>query len=110
MNRVPDPGPVFAALSDPTRRFVVGALADGREVTVTELAQRLPISRQAVSKHLATLAGAGLVSDVRRGRERRYRLQPESLGEAAAWIAEVGGRWDQRLAALRAELPNDRSG
>ncbi len=104
MRRAADPGPVFAALADPTRRFVVRALAAGQEVTVTELADRLPMSRQAVTKHLVTLAQAGLVSGVRRGRERRYHLVTESFDEATAWMADVGGRWDRRLADLKADL------
>lgn len=110
MKRAPDPGPIFVALADPTRRYVVRALADGREVTVTELAERLPISRQAVTKHLAMLAEAGLVRGVRRGREHRYHLVAEGLDEATAWMADVGGRWDRRLADLKADLEEPRSG
>lgn len=110
MNRSPDPGPVFAALADPTRRYVVRALSDGGEVTVSELAERLPISRQAVTKYLTMLAEAGLVRGVRRGREHRYHLVADGLDEATAWMADVGGVWDRRLADLKADLEGPPSG
>jgi DNA-binding transcriptional ArsR family regulator len=64
----------------------------------------LPISRQAVSKHLSTLAGAGLVDFEVRGREKRYRLTPQPFGEAMSWMADVGSEWDGRLEALKALL------
>jgi len=99
-----DPGPVFGALADPTRRTLLSAIGDGRSATATELAASLPITRQAVVKHLAALADAGLVEGSRSGREVRYRLTPEPLSEAVSWIAEVGGQWDQRLASLSAQL------
>lgn len=94
-------GAVFSALADPTRRFVVQSMADGGPVTATELAERLPISRQAVAKHLTALGDAGLVTGAKEGRETRYRLTPEPLTEAMAWMAEVGQRWDRRLDSLR---------
>jgi len=99
----PDPvGATFAALADPTRRHVIGVLSGGGEVSVTELARELPISRQAVAKHLAALDRAGLVAARREGRETRYRLTPEPMGEAMAWMAGVGAGWDERLARLAA--------
>jgi ArsR family transcriptional regulator, cadmium/lead-responsive transcriptional repressor len=98
---VSDPGPVFAALADPTRRHVVERLAQQGSVTATEVAGELPMTRQAVAKHLGALADAGLVTARRQGRETRYRLQPEPLAGAVEWMAAVGGRWDGRLAALR---------
>jgi DNA-binding transcriptional ArsR family regulator len=102
---VPDSaGPVFSALSDPTRRQVVGYLAEHGDATATELAGVLPVTRQAVSKHLAALGAAGLVAREKQGREARYRLTPEPLSDAATWMAEVGARWDDRLAALRRHL------
>ncbi len=97
-------GPVFSALSDANRRFVVEALAERGEATATELASELPVTRQAVSKHLHALRDAGLVEASRAGRETRYRLTPEPLSEASSWIDRVGDQWDARLAALRRHL------
>jgi DNA-binding transcriptional ArsR family regulator len=98
----PDPvGATFAALSDPTRRHVIGVLSGGQEASVTELARELPISRQAVAKHLAALAEAGLVESTRQGRETRYRLTPGPLTDAGAWLDRVGTEWDSRLDRLR---------
>ena len=97
-------GAVFGALSDPTRRALLAAIADQPEATATELALGLPISRQAVLKHLTALADAGLIDRARSGREVHYRLTPEPLSDAVTWMAEVGGHWDQRLAALTRQL------
>jgi DNA-binding transcriptional ArsR family regulator len=98
----PDPvGATFAALSDPTRRHVIGVLSGGQEASVTELARELPISRQAEAKHLAALAEAGLVESTRQGRETRYRLTPGPLTDAGAWLDRVGAEWDSRLGRLR---------
>jgi ArsR family transcriptional regulator, cadmium/lead-responsive transcriptional repressor len=92
---------VFAALADPTRRAVMGRLA--REpLSASALAGELPVSRQAVAKHLAALDRAGLVAARREGRETRYRLTPEPMGDAMAWMAAVGARWDERLGRLAA--------
>jgi len=97
---VADADAVFAALADPTRRGIYRALAGGGADTASDLARQLPISRQAVSKHLAALAEAGLVTSERSGRETRYRPTPEPLEDASAWMAEVGALWDARLASL----------
>jgi DNA-binding transcriptional ArsR family regulator len=102
-------GPVFAALADPTRRDVVGYLATHGDATATELAGVLPVTRQAVSKHLAALGAAGLVERRKAGREARYSLTPEPLGDAAAWMADVGAQWDERLAALGRHLGGRKS-
>ena len=85
-------GQVFGALADPSRRQVVGYLAERGTATATELTGELPMTRQAVAKHLATLADAGLVEPVRQGRETRYHL------------TEAGEEWDDRLEALRRHL------
>ncbi len=97
-------GAVFGALSDPTRRALLAAIANSPSATATELAAELPISRQAVLKHLAALADAGLLDRERSGREVRYRVTPAPLSEAVSWIADVGGQWDDRLAALKHEF------
>ena len=94
---------VFSALADPTRRQLLSAIA-AHPATATELAGELPITRQAVVKHLNTLAEAGLLDREREGRDVRYRVTPEPLSGAITWIAEVGGEWDARLAALRSTL------
>jgi DNA-binding transcriptional ArsR family regulator len=95
-----EPGAVFEALADPTRREVVRRLAEGGPATATELAGDLPVTRQAVAKHLATLAEAGIVSSDRQGRETRFSLTPQPLAEAVSWMADVGSQWDDRLQAL----------
>jgi ArsR family transcriptional regulator, cadmium/lead-responsive transcriptional repressor len=97
-------GAVFSALSDPTRRQVVELLSRRPSVTASGLAHELPITRQAISKHLATLEQAGLVQVSHEGREARYRLTPEPLTGAMQWMATAGARWDQRLARLARRL------
>jgi DNA-binding transcriptional ArsR family regulator len=92
---------VFGALADPTRRRVVETLARGGTVTASGLAEQLPITRQAVAKHLSALSGADLVTSTRVGRELQYRLRPQPLDEAAEWIQTVSAEWDERLAGLR---------
>jgi DNA-binding transcriptional ArsR family regulator len=92
---------VFAALADPNRRFLVETLAARGAATATQLAAELPVTRQAVAKHLAALGDAGLVDATRAGRETRYQMTPGPLTDAIAWMERVGARWDERLAALR---------
>ena len=99
---------VFAALADPTRRTVLQEIAVRGSATATELAPPLGISRQAVAKHLAVLAEAGLVDARRAGRETRYLPTPAPMGEAISWMTEVGARWDERLAGLRAHAERRR--
>ncbi len=96
---------VFEALSDPTRRRLLSELAS-HPATATELANELPISRQAVTKHLSSLSSVGLLARERSGRDVRYRLTPEPLSDAVRWMTDVGGRWDERLNRL-AENLND---
>ncbi len=94
---------VVAALADATRRQLVTTLAHepGREgLTPSRLAGELPITRQAVAKHLAALDRAGLVQARREGRETRYRLTPEPMEEAMRWMAAAGARWDAGLDRL----------
>jgi len=95
---------VFDALADATRRQVLRRLADGGPQTPTELADHLPVSRQAVSKHLDVLGRAGLVTSARSGRETRFTFRPEPLSDAADWMADVGATWDKRLDALKKRL------
>jgi DNA-binding transcriptional ArsR family regulator len=95
---------VFAALSDRTRRDVLELIGDQGEASATQLARSLPVSRQAINKHLASLAAAGLVADRRNGREVLYRVTPAPMSDAMSWMATVGGEWDDRLAALKRHL------
>jgi DNA-binding transcriptional ArsR family regulator len=95
---------VFSALADERRRSVVELLAARGSATATELAYELPVTRQAVAKHLASLGEAGLVTARRQGREARYELTPKPLDDAVAWIERVGAQWDERLAALGRHL------
>jgi DNA-binding transcriptional ArsR family regulator len=103
-----DPATVFTALSDRNRRFVLETLARRETATATELAAELPVTRQAVAKHLAALGEAGLVRATRQGRESRYRLTPGPLGEALAWLVSVGAAWDERLGSLRTYVERER--
>jgi DNA-binding transcriptional ArsR family regulator len=100
---------VFAALADPTRRTVMREVSSRGSATATELAMPLGVSRQAVAKHLAVLADAGLVDARREGRETRYRPTPAPLGDAISWMADVGGEWDDRLAALKRQVARRRA-
>jgi DNA-binding transcriptional ArsR family regulator len=94
---------VLVALADPTRRDVMAALVDAGTATATALAGRLPVTRQAVDKHLRVLAEAGLVAGTRAGREVRWTARPEVLDESARALAQLAARWDRRLRALKAE-------
>ncbi len=91
---------VFDALGDPTRRHIVESLSRG-EASATQLAADLPVTRQAVAKHLTALREAGLVESRRQGRETLYSVNQGPLDVAAAWIVRVGGEWDARLERLR---------
>ena len=94
-------GAVFHALADGTRRRLVGFMAERESATATELAAELPVTRQAVAKHLAVLDRAGLVEGRRQGREVRYVVRPERLDAATRWMARVAEQWDERLAAIK---------
>ena len=90
---------VFSALGDPGRRSLVMAVAARGSATATELAAELPVTRQAVAKQLLALADAGLLRARRAGRETRYEVTPEPLGDAVAWMVAVGGRRNQHAVA-----------
>jgi DNA-binding transcriptional ArsR family regulator len=89
----------FAALSDPTRRAILGRLAQGN-ASVTELAAPFAMSLPAISKHLRVLEQAGLVERTKDGRVHHLRLVARPLHEAAAWIAHYQQFWEEQLAAL----------
>ena len=92
---------LWAAVADPTRRRVLDALLEQGEATTTTLAEGLPVTRQAVAKHLVVLNRVGLVMGVRRGREVRYAVQPERLDHAAEAMAQVAAKWDRRLVRIK---------
>lgn len=92
---------VLAALADPMRRRLLDLLAAQGEATATTLAERLPVSRQAVVKHLGVLDAAGLVSGGRVGREVRYTVRPAALDATARWMAALADDWDRRLATIK---------
>ena len=102
MTIVADPGPVFAALADPTRRSVLTRLAARGSASATALARELPVTRQAVVQHLAVLDAAGLTRAHRNGREVRHEVRPEALTGAARWMTTIARQWDERLAAIAA--------
>jgi DNA-binding transcriptional ArsR family regulator len=95
---------VFAALADATRRTILRAVSERGPLTATTLAGELPISRQAIAKHLSLLRDAGLVHADRAGRETQFSAQPEALRDVAAWATATGRRWDDRLDRLRRQL------
>ena len=94
-------GAVFAALADPTRRRVVHELSKDGPLTATELARRIPVSRQAIAKLFDLLEEAGLAAATRVGRETRYELRTRAFAEAEAWMRAIGAMWDRRLDAFK---------
>ena len=102
---------LWSAIADPSRRRVLDLLVSNGEVSASWLAGQVPFSRQAVSKHLAVLERAGLVSGRKQGREVVYQVHAGRLDEAARAMAEAAARWDQRLAAIKrlAEAAHERT-
>ena len=96
-----EPDALWAAVADPTRRRLLDLLLARGEATATSLALELPVSRQAVAKHLAVLDRNGLVDATREGREVRYAVRPERLDEARRRMAEVAAGWETRLASIK---------
>jgi DNA-binding transcriptional ArsR family regulator len=102
---------VLVALADPTRRQLLGLLSAHGQATASTLAESLPVSRQAVVKHLALLDRAGLVASTKVGREVRYTVRPHALDTTARWMAGLATEWDRRLATIKrlAETAEDDS-
>jgi DNA-binding transcriptional ArsR family regulator len=92
---------LWSAIADPTRRRLLDVLLAEGQATATTLAGELPVTRQAVAKHLAVLDRAGLVEGRRQGREVRYAVRPERLDAATRWMTRVAAEWDDRLAAIK---------
>lgn len=99
--------PIFAALADPMRRSLLTNLAEYSPRTATQLAEEYPITRQGILKHLRVLEEAGLVAVYQEGREKRYSLTPQPLGELELWIKDISAKWDQRLLRLKAFVENE---
>lgn len=92
---------LWSAVGDPTRRRMLDLLLSDGVGTATSLSQQLPVTRQAVAKHLVVLDRAGLVRGRQEGRERRYRVDDEQLARAVAQLSSVGSAWDARLQRIK---------
>jgi ArsR family transcriptional regulator, cadmium/lead-responsive transcriptional repressor len=92
---------LWSALGDPTRRRLLDMLLTGGGGTATSLSGQLPVSRQAVAKHLGVLDRSGLVHSVTAGRERRYEISEAQFARAVAQLNAVGSAWDSRLARIK---------
>lgn len=95
------PARIFAALGDPTRLTLLRRLSDGDPRSIARLSQDTRLTRQAVTKHLHVLEGAGLVASLRVGRESRFSYRPEPAAEASAFLRSVSAQWDEALARLK---------
>jgi DNA-binding transcriptional ArsR family regulator len=98
---------VFTAVADPTRRVLLERLRVDGPLSITELSDGLPMTRQAVTKHLAALDAAGLVRTTKVGRERQHALNATPLQEVDDWLRPYAETWDRRLAALKRHLEED---
>ena len=92
---------VFAALGDPTRLKLVAVLCAGGAFSIAQLTAGTEISRQGVTKHLQVLADAGVVGDIKRGRERLWQLEPDAIEEARRTLEMIGKEWERRLDRLK---------
>jgi DNA-binding transcriptional ArsR family regulator len=95
---------VFAALGDETRLSVLAKLSGGEPQSIARLTAGTKLTRQAVTKHLRMLEGAGVVRSVRQGRESLFELEPRPLDDARAYLDEVSRQWDDALARLKAHV------
>ena len=93
--------PIFAALGDQTRLELVARLSSDGPLSITRLTAGSAVTRQAITKHLNVLATAGLVSDVRRGRERIWEFEPKPVEAARSYLEHVSKRWDEALDRLK---------
>ena len=96
------PAPVFAALGDELRLQLMARLSDGAPLSITRLSRGLPVTRQAVTKHLHVLAAAGLVRCRRAGREQQWQLDPASLAGAQEYLDSISSQWKAALGRLKA--------
>jgi DNA-binding transcriptional ArsR family regulator len=93
---------VFDALGDPNRLRIVITLCDAGPTATSKVAQSIPATRQAATKHLLVLESAGLVGSEKRGRERIWSIRPQSLATASDYLNTLSRRWDNRIDRLRA--------
>jgi DNA-binding transcriptional ArsR family regulator len=93
---------IFAALGDPTRLKLVALLCAGGAFSITQLTSNTEISRQGVTKHLQVLSQAGVVRDVKAGRERLWQLEPGQIEEAKRTLEVIGKQWEATLGRLKA--------
>ena len=100
----PELAQLFAALGEPTRLSLVDRLRDGSEQSIAVMATGLPISRQALTKHLKVLEAAGIAYSRRLGRETVYRIDPAGLIAAERWIADVSSQWDSAIDRLKKQV------
>ena len=93
--------PVFAALGDATRLALVSRLCAGGPLSITRLTTGSDVTRQAITKHLGVLARAGIVTDIRQGRERIWTLDPGHLAAARSYLDEISIQWDRALDRMK---------
>jgi DNA-binding transcriptional ArsR family regulator len=98
--------PIFAALGDEMRLRLIAVLCVGGAMSITQLTCGTDISRQAITKHLSVLAAAGLVRDVKVGRERLWEFEPAHLDEARRSLETIAQQWDRALAKLKRAVEN----
>jgi DNA-binding transcriptional ArsR family regulator len=96
-----DRASIFAALGDQTRLSLIGKLSNGAPQSISRLAEGSTLTRQAITKHLRVLEGAGIVYSVRAGRESLFEFRPEPLKELQSYLERVSDQWDHALARLR---------
>jgi DNA-binding transcriptional ArsR family regulator len=101
MNHSSDDDELWEAMADPTRRKLLDLLVARGQATATTLTADMPVSRQAISKHLLLLQRVGLIDGHRQGREVRYAVREQRLAEATSALSEVADRWDRRLRAIK---------
>ena len=101
INQTPDDDELWAAVADPTRRKLLDLLVAHGHATATTLTLEMPVSRQAISKHLMLLQRVGLVDSRRQGREVRYEVREDRLAQATGALSEVAARWDRRLRRIK---------
>lgn len=99
--------PLFTALGDETRLRLVSRLAREGPLSIARLTEGTQLSRQAISKHLRVLSGAGLARGRRRGREQIWQIEADKLGDARRYLGEISAQWDEAIVRLRKLVERD---